>query len=137
MNPSFTIRPNTQNPDWPTAPDPQDLIRGDLLKKEGRVKDGKAWALAATRHRVAVQARSGSPSDNLDWLRMVAELRTTFRDLDPSGRTYAWIDGFCPEVQAPFRACVQPRYGEWENRFPGLPRSRYVVITITHEKLEE
>jgi hypothetical protein len=101
----FTIRPNDLNPDWPTEPTASDLAVALKAAKDGKErKAAPATALQMTRRRVLADARRnvGCNSDNLDWIAMVARLRSSLR----IGGRYCWIDGNCPTLKGPVEVAV-------------------------------
>ena len=129
----FILHPNSENPEWPTEPDPADLA--DAIERARKAKDPKralreapAVALQVTRDRVAAEHRrraGGCRSDNLDWLEMVRTCRAELREDTPEGRTYCWIDTGCWVAKATVTVEAFIRHGE-----RGIDRARYCYVTI-------
>ena len=133
----FTIRPNSEHPDWPTEPDPDILAQMlDAAKNKAEKKAAPALALIATQKRAAAKVRKGCYSDNLDWLAMVAQLRQELRTDTPDLFAGAWIDTSPPkEVTKTFEVEASVREGA-VRRFGDRPRGyqyRYVTIEVIHD----
>jgi len=135
----FTIRPNSEHPDWPTEPDPDILAQTIAAAKDSAAKKAApAVALAATQAKVANGVRVGCYSDNLDWLYMVARIRQRFSVETDEMFANAWIDTNPPkevtetiEVQATVREGGIFRFGD-------RPRGyMYLYITILKVTAEQ
>jgi len=140
MRGSYTIRPNSQNPEWPTEPHPDDLKaeleRAEKAKDPKRAKkEAPAKALLTTQHRVAAQHRqgAGSPTDNLDWLAMLRGTRSAVRRADKrldggTDYTWCWVDTHYPGGDEVIEVMPHVRYGPWSTH--GGSGHRYCYVTL-------
>ena len=97
---TYLIRPNDDNPDWPTKPDLALLAAMQQRPNESKGQFANR-VLKETQNRLLTKHRDGCGSDNLDWVKMVSNLRKCTRQLSQGTncRFGAWIDGLLMDSQ--------------------------------------